>query len=487
MEHLMIPVGIAVVTVVIAFSVGILLSLRKNSVSTPSSNFKGTDLGKELSSDLKGSLNRLSLSTEKTAAVSQIVSREVRVQSEKAREELETRYREKVRAKDEAIQAAEKKFINMTQDYLKLGKQRKCTETVVRSVAEGRVVVNENGIAVQVNEAAEKILGKKRHEILGKRMTDLRGKRQMVSYIQHMAHAEEEAIAHFTEDEELRRKIRSGSAVIETESGQTRGIISALPEALQEQEVEDYKMEFIASVTHELRTPLVCIQKSLAALEENDGSAAPDQLKSYLEIAKRNSTKLSNMVNQILDFSRLKSGQMVMHTDLVPVYDLLKEAADDVKTWAMDKKIQIVVEVNDKKLSLEADRERLMQAVTNLISNALKFTPAGGTVTLRAGVAEPSEHFIPDSSVRFIQFEVADTGVGIPQGEAKTIFEKFMQASNRSTDGEKGTGLGLSIVKEIISGHQGKIWLESEEGRGSVFSFVVPQYPLVSAQPAAEA
>lgn len=482
----MIPVGIAVVTVVIAFSVGILLSLNRNKIAAPRSGFKGTDLGKELSSDLKGSLSRLSLSSEKTAAVSQLVSREVAVQSEKVREEFETRYRERVRAKDEAIQAAEKKFINMTQDYLKLGRSKKCTETVVRSVAEGRVVVNDSGIAVQVNEAAEKILGKKKHEILGKRMVDLKGKRQMVSYIQNLAHAEEETIAHFTEDEDTRKRLRSSSAVIETESGQTRGMISALPETLQEREVEDYKMEFIASVTHELRTPLVCIQKSLSALEENDGSAAPEELKSYLEIARRNSNKLSNMVNQILDFSRLKSGQMVLHTDLVPVCDLLNEAAGDLKTWAMDKKIKVLVEVEDKKLSLEGDRERLLQALTNLLSNALKFTASGGTVTLRASIAEASENFIPESTVRYVQFEVRDTGVGIPQEEAKSIFEKFMQASNRSTEGEKGTGLGLSIVKEIVSRHQGRIWVESEEGRGTVFYFVIPQYPLVPAVPPSE-
>lgn len=434
----------------------------------------------EFAPNLQSELTKLALPKDKvTKAVhvmSALVDQEIHKRTGDVKREITRTYENLIQNKDNAIRKAEEKFVVMADDLRKAGTARKRTDHVVRSLAEGRVVVSKEGKTLLVNPAAEKILGRRKEDILGRPVADLKGRQQVISFVKDLMQSEEDAVSLMSEDKDVSRKIRGTTAVIETESGETRGMIAVLPEVIQERETEDVKTEFISSITHELRTPLVCIQKSLSAvLEGGLGTVSPEQ-KNYLEIAERNSNKLSELINQILDFSRLESGQVLLKKTLFPVSEVIEEVVTNLTPWAKDKQIQLSWEMADDSLAMEADRGRIGQVLTNLAGNALKFTPAGGSVIVSASIAQPSDHFIPEMGLNFIQFQVQDTGSGMSEKELKTIFDKFAQGANAAEIQEKGTGLGLSIVREIVRLHGGRVWAESEIGKGSRFTFVIPQY-----------
>lgn len=430
--------------------------------------------------NLQHELTKLALPRDKvTKAVhvmSALVDQEVHKRTGDAKREITRTYENLIQNKDNVIRKAEEKFVAMADDLKKAGTARRRTDHVVRSLAEGRVIVSKEGKTLLINPAAEKILGRRKEDVLGRPVADLKGRQQVISFVKDLMQSEEEAVSLLSEDPDMTRKIRGTTAVIETESGETRGMIAVLPEVIQEQETESVKSEFISSITHELRAPLVCIQKSLSSvLDGSLGAVSPEQ-KDYLEIAERNSQKLSELINQILDFSRLESGQVLLKKTLFPVSEALEEIVKSLTPWAMDKQVKLSWEILGDSLAMEADRSRINQALTNLAANALKFTAAGGSVTLSAAVAQPSDHFIPEMGLNFIQFQVTDTGMGIAEKELKIIFDKFTQGQNAAAIPEKGTGLGLSIVREIVRLHGGQVWAESEPGKGSRFTFVVPQY-----------
>lgn len=460
-------------------SAGMIVWALRRPVKTPPVTEKSLFTG-EFAPNLQRELSKLALPQDKVNkavhVMSALVDQEIHKRVSDTKRDITRTYEQLIQNKDQAIRKAEEKFVTMAVDLKRAGTARKRTDNVVRSLAEGRVVVSKEGKTLLVNPAAEKILGRKKEEMVGLPVADLKGRQQVISFVKDLMQSEEDAVSLLSENEEVSRKVRGTTAVIETESGETRGMIAVLPEVIQERETESVKTEFISSVTHELRAPLVCIQKSLSAVLEGElGAVSPEQ-KNYLEIAERNSNRLSELINQILDFSRLESGQAHLRKTLFSVQELLEETTASLMPWANDKKIALAFEVLDAELALEADRPRILQVLTNLISNALKFTPEGGSVKVSAAIAQPSDRFIPEMGLNFVQFQVEDTGTGIPASEIEKIFDKFTQGSGAASVSEKGTGLGLSIVREIVRLHKGRVWAESGPGPGSRFTFLIPQY-----------
>ncbi|MFQ5866754.1 MAG: sensor histidine kinase [bacterium] len=233
-------------------------------------------------------------------------------------------------------------------------------------------------------------------------------------------------------------------------------------------EVDQMKKDFVSSVTHELRSPLAAIEIYVnEMLEEGLEEFAKTGVQD-LTIIKNNAIRLSHFINDLLDTARIERGQMEIEPGLVDVSSLITEVVAIFMPNAEKEKIDFRMELASDLPKVSADGDRIRQVLTNLISNGIKFTPSGGTVSISAEKMMEN----PES----IQVRVTDTGVGIPPGDLGRIFDKFHQVKEfrRKVKREKGTGLGLFIVKNIVELHGGKVWAESKLGEGSTFFFTLP-------------
>jgi two-component system sensor histidine kinase GlrK len=227
-------------------------------------------------------------------------------------------------------------------------------------------------------------------------------------------------------------------------------------------DVDRMKSDFYALMSHELRTPLASIQEGTNLLLEGLGGEIADRQRRLLTILAEESKRLIELVSSLLDLSKLEAGMVAYQfapTDLQP---LLDRAVSEVLPLAEAKRIGI--ELHGQGLEpVRMDGERILQVMRNLLGNALKFTPPGGTIGISARTAEGK-----------VVVTVADTGPGIPKQHLTAIFDKYRQSIQPRTGTLQGTGLGLAIVKHVIQAHGGTVWAESEPGQGSVFTFVLP-------------
>jgi two-component system sensor histidine kinase GlrK len=227
--------------------------------------------------------------------------------------------------------------------------------------------------------------------------------------------------------------------------------------------MDKMKSDFFATMSHELRTPLTSIKEGISLLQDGAGGAITDNQKKLLGILSEESKRLINLVNGLLDLSKMEAGMMTYHFEQVGLLPLIERTITEMIPLIEAKNISLETMLDDKIPSLRIDSERILQVLRNLIGNAIKFTPEGG----RVGVSvQPLNHEVKVS--------VTDTGPGIPNENLSMIFEKFSQAKRMESNQIKGTGLGLAIVKYIITAHGGKVWAENRPSHGSSFTFVLP-------------
>jgi len=229
----------------------------------------------------------------------------------------------------------------------------------------------------------------------------------------------------------------------------------------ERKEIERLKDEFISVVGHELRTPLTSIRGSLGLLEGGIAGELPDEAAEMVSIARSNTDRLVRLVTDILDIERIEAGRADLELRSVTARELLDTARRVVQAVADDAGVPL--ETDDAGGAVLADPDRIVQALTNLIGNALKFSPAGAPVRISAREEGGS-----------VRFTVADQGRGIPPEQLEAIFERFRQvdASDRREKG--GTGLGLAIARAIVDEHGGRIWAESQLGSGTRFHVTLP-------------
>ncbi len=233
--------------------------------------------------------------------------------------------------------------------------------------------------------------------------------------------------------------------------------------------LETIRRDFISNISHELRTPLASL-KALTETLQGGALADPEAGPWFLERIITEVDALTQMAQELLDLSRIESGQVQLNLADLPAKELLESAADRMRMQAERAEIVLTVDGTDESLVVRADQARLEQVLVNLIHNAVKFTRAGGSVVLSAALADESDS--EGTAAPMVLFAVQDTGVGIPADDLPRIFERFYRVDKSRTGG--GTGLGLSIGRHIVEAHGGRIWAESEEGKGSTFYFTVP-------------
>jgi len=350
----------------------------------------------------------------------------------------------------------------------RINSEKQRIDNIVRNMAEGMVVVDAEGRIILVNPAAESLLGITKADI-GKPIKEVVKDEHLLTLTKKIAADKDSVVEQDIEllsaDESTKKVLRTSSAVVEDPNGNTVGMVTMLNDITKQKEVEALKGQFMASVSHELRTPLVAIEKSIALILSKATGEISDTQNQFLSIADRNLKRLTLLINDLLDLSKLEAHKMMLSRQPTSVDKLIIDSLESLNNWAQSKSVTLQHAISADLPLVELDPNRIIQVLNNLIGNAIKYTPEKGTVTVLAGRAE---------GVKAVQVTVQDTGVGIPQESLGKVFEKFYQVSNQHTSDVKGTGIGLAIVKEIVELHGGRVWAESEPGKGSRFIFTVP-------------
>jgi signal transduction histidine kinase len=219
------------------------------------------------------------------------------------------------------------------------------------------------------------------------------------------------------------------------------------------------KSEFVSIVSHEFRTPLTGIQGFSEMMRDEE--LTMEEMREYAGDINKDSQRLNRMINEMLDLDRMESGRMTIHPEPIDLNSVVDEVAGRVRPNAPNH--TLTLDLQPDLPQIQADRDRMTQVASNLLNNAVKYSPTGGriTVTTRADGTD-------------VRLDVRDEGLGIPPEALETIFERFSRVDSQATKDIQGTGLGLPIVRQIVQLHGGKVWAESELGKGSVFHVVLP-------------
>ncbi len=241
-----------------------------------------------------------------------------------------------------------------------------------------------------------------------------------------------------------------------------QGLMCFFRDVTEEKRVERIKRDFVSNVSHELRTPLANIKGYTETLL-NGALEDRERAKDFLRVIEKHTTRMTRLIDDLLILSSLETHEMPISPSPVDMVEVISSVVHGLKKQAEDKGIELSMDFEAPSLPVKADRERMEQVLINLIDNAIKYTPEGGKVRVRA--------YYRDSH---LQVDVEDTGIGIPAKEIPRIFERFYRVDKARSRELGGTGLGLAIVKHIILSHGGRVWVESKVGKGSRFSFSIP-------------
>lgn len=252
-----------------------------------------------------------------------------------------------------------------------------------------------------------------------------------------------------------------------------RHVVAVIRDISERRRVESMKDAFVSTVSHELRTPLTSIAGSLGLLAGGAAGALPEKAARLVGIAHANSQRLVRLINDILDVEKLESGKVDFQMEPLDLRDVARRSIEGVKGYADQLNVALTLTPGDA-APVRGDADRLIQVVTNLLSNAAKFSPTGGSVTVSV-----------NPEARTARLSVQDQGPGIPDEFRARIFSKFAQADGTDARAKGGTGLGLSIAREIAERHGGRLWFESREGEGATFHLDLPLWsdvPVASGQ-----
>jgi signal transduction histidine kinase len=233
----------------------------------------------------------------------------------------------------------------------------------------------------------------------------------------------------------------------------------------QLQALEKMKDDLTAMIVHDLRTPLTVI---IGALESAEPPQGDEVTAEFMQMALLSGKRLLGMVNDLLDITKMESGEMKLELEEVEVRELAQGALEQAGYLAREKGLELTADLPEGLPRVRLDGDKFSRVLVNLLSNAIKFTPTGGQVRLSARVVEGGKE---------MEFAVADTGEGIPPDWLERVFEKFGQVESRKSGRRMSTGLGLTFCKMVVEAHGGRIWVESDLGKGSTFRLRVPVQP----------
>jgi len=333
-------------------------------------------------------------------------------------------------------------------------------EAILRGMVDGVLAVDNTGRIMLVNPVAEKIFNMSMQDVAGRHLIEVIRNYELNEFINT-------SLARGTVSfKELillpgEQILRVHVSPIRDYSGKTLGIVAVMRDITELRKLEKVRSDFVANVSHELRTPLTSIKGFVETLI--DGAYKdPNLARRFLNIIDFETGRLYRLINDLLDLSQLETNQIKLNMETVKLPAIIEEIMMIFDTRLEEKKLGFSTRFPENLPGVKADPDWLRQIFINLVDNAIKYTPPGGKIWIEAG-----------EKGGFIQIQVCDTGIGIPEQDIPRLFERFYRVDKARSRQEGGTGLGLSIVKHIIKSLGGRIKVESKVGRGSKFIFLL--------------
>ncbi|ANE48432.1 histidine kinase [Paenibacillus swuensis] len=341
-------------------------------------------------------------------------------------------------------------------------------KSVLENMISGVVMIDREGHIVLLNRSAEEILGFNSKELLGKTYDQAKQQYEMTQIIQECMekkeHIRDELTFYFPEE----RILEINLVPMYHSETDWAGIVIVLHDISAIRRLERVRSEFVANVSHELKTPIAAVKgfaETLLAGAVNDEETA----RSFLQIIHDESDRLNRLIVDILELSKVESKRIPLYFSPIQMQPFILNTIDVMQTEAKRKQIDMDMHV-DENLYLEADEDRLQQILINLLANGINYTPEGGKITVTAEAVDTAGNGEYDH----VQIVIQDTGVGIPKKDIPRIFERFYRVDKARSRSSGGTGLGLSIVKHLVELHRGTIRVESSLGAGSRFIIELP-------------
>jgi two-component system phosphate regulon sensor histidine kinase PhoR len=338
-----------------------------------------------------------------------------------------------------------------------LADERAQLAAVLENMADGAILIDADGQVEFVNPAAAQLLGISPNEAMGHSLAQVARHHELIDFWQdcQQAGSERSELLEIGPEALFWRVV--ATPLEERDRAPCLVIIQDLTEMHR---LQTMRQQFLGNISHELRTPLA----SLKALVETIRDAVvedPDAARRFLDLAEKEVDSLAQIVQESLELSRIESGRLPLRLSPTPVADLIPSVVERLGAQAERAGLEVSSDLPDGLPDVLADSERIRQAMSNLLHNAIKFTPPGGRVHISAERVDDE-----------VVISITDTGVGISREDLPRVFERFYKADRARA--KAGTGLGLAIAKHIVEGHGGKIWVDSVEGQGSTFSFSLP-------------
>jgi len=368
----------------------------------------------------------------------------------------------------------EKSEGELAEQLITVAGEKEKIESIVSSIGEGLIAIDPQGIVFLCNSIGALLLGKKRADVIGASFENVfavgeksAGKNvspelQSVFGILNTRKTVEVPEVLFTRADGNVVTLSLTATPIEADGSFIGGII-VFNDVTEQKMVENAKRQFITTAAHQLRTPLSGVKWAISSLVENKSKSTASEKKSLLLKSYESINRVISLVNDLLNVDKIESGQVKLSLAPTDVTVSLHDALTDLMSQMEQKKLKIEYKPLADAPSIDADAVNMRVVFQNLLENSLHYTPEKGSVTISAEIVGKE-----------MRFNVADTGIGIPRGEQKSIFLRFFRASNAVAVQPNGSGLGLYICKQIVEQHNGKIWFESEEGKGATFHVVLP-------------
>jgi two-component system, OmpR family, phosphate regulon sensor histidine kinase PhoR len=341
-------------------------------------------------------------------------------------------------------------------------------KTIMNSMGDGVLVCDQDGSIVLTNPATNRMLRLSGDDLLGKLLTEAHLPPELADAILKSLKTRESTFTSISQELSLGAEeevhLRAHTAPVRNDVGEIMGAVTVFQDISYLKELDKMKSEFIAMVTHELRAPIAAVEQQLTVILNKMAGEVTEKQEQLLSRAKERTRGLLDLIKDLLDLSKIEAGKMVQYKEPLSLQEVIQRVVDLMRAEAEHKKIDLHFSASPEIPLIHADRNSMEEIFTNLISNAIKYTPEQGKVWIALGEEKG-----------FVKASVSDTGIGIEEKDLSRIFDKFYRVKTTETRQIVGTGLGLSIVKSIVAAHLGSISVESKVGAGTTFTVLLPK------------